>query len=58
MWTLSEVMKLIDGIAQYGTGRWTDIKKLLFSSSAYRTPVDLRVPVISLSNQTFSYFKD
>ncbi|KAG8648543.1 uncharacterized protein LOC110620807 isoform X3 [Manihot esculenta] len=42
MWTLSEVMKLIDGIAQYGTGRWTDIKKLLFSSSAYRTPVDLR----------------
>ncbi|KAF2289915.1 hypothetical protein GH714_039163 [Hevea brasiliensis] len=42
MWTLSEVMKLIDGIAQYGTGRWTDIKKLLFSSYAYRTPVDLR----------------
>ncbi|KDP29137.1 hypothetical protein JCGZ_16526 [Jatropha curcas] len=42
MWTLSEVTKLIDGIAQYGTGRWTDIKKLLFSSSAYRTPIDLR----------------
>ncbi|XP_021655832.2 uncharacterized protein LOC110646639 isoform X1 [Hevea brasiliensis] len=42
MWTLSEVMKLIDGVAQYGTGRWTDIKKLLFSSTAYRTPVDLR----------------
>ncbi|WCJ34471.1 TRF-like 8 [Euphorbia peplus] len=42
MWTLAEVSKLIDGIAQCGTGRWTDIKKLSFSSSAYRTPVDLR----------------
>ncbi|KAJ8899852.1 hypothetical protein K2173_019555 [Erythroxylum novogranatense] len=42
MWTLSEVTNLIDGIAQCGTGRWTDIKNLLFSSSAYRTPVDLR----------------
>ncbi|KAF5737544.1 TRF-like 8 putative isoform 1 [Tripterygium wilfordii] len=42
MWTLSEVMKLVDGISQYGVGRWTDIKRLLFASSAYRTPVDLR----------------
>ncbi|KAJ4847774.1 hypothetical protein Tsubulata_010677 [Turnera subulata] len=42
MWTHPEVMKLVDGIAQYGTGRWTDIKKVMFSSSAYRTPVDLR----------------
>lgn len=49
MWTPTEVMKLIDGIAQYGTGRWTDIKKLMFSSSAYRTPVDLRVLLITLS---------
>ncbi|KAK8611254.1 hypothetical protein V6N13_131313 [Hibiscus sabdariffa] len=43
-WTLAEVIKLVDGIAQYGVGRWTDIKRLLFASSAYRTPVDLRVP--------------
>ncbi|KAL5809520.1 hypothetical protein ACOSQ3_030211 [Xanthoceras sorbifolium] len=42
MWTLSEVMKLVDGISQYGVGRWTDIKRLLFQSSAYRTPIDLR----------------
>ncbi|TYI04087.1 hypothetical protein ES332_A11G390400v1 [Gossypium tomentosum] len=42
MWTLAEVIKLVDGIAKYGVGRWTDIKKLLFASSAYRTPVDLR----------------
>ncbi|XVE96640.1 hypothetical protein REPUB_Repub02eG0240100 [Reevesia pubescens] len=42
MWTLTEVIKLVDGIAQYGVGRWTDIKRLLFASSAYRTPVDLR----------------
>lgn len=42
MWTLAEVMKLIDGISQYGVGKWTDIKKLMFSSSVYRTPIDLR----------------
>uniref|UniRef100_A0A5B7B0S0 Uncharacterized protein n=2 Tax=Davidia involucrata TaxID=16924 RepID=A0A5B7B0S0_DAVIN len=42
LWTLSEVKKLIDGVSQYGVGRWTDIKKLLFSSSAHRTPVDLK----------------
>ncbi|KAK9290317.1 hypothetical protein L1049_008484 [Liquidambar formosana] len=42
LWTLSEVIKLVDGVSHYGVGRWTDIKRLLFSSSAYRTPVDLR----------------
>uniref|UniRef100_A0A6N2NAL9 Myb-like domain-containing protein n=1 Tax=Salix viminalis TaxID=40686 RepID=A0A6N2NAL9_SALVM len=52
MWTTTEVMKLIDGIAPYGTGRWTGIKKLLFSSTAYRrTPIDLRVPPITFSNK-------
>ncbi|KAJ7972381.1 Telomere repeat-binding protein 4 [Quillaja saponaria] len=42
MWTLSEVIKLVDGISEYGVGRWTEIKRVLFSSSAYRTPIDLR----------------
>ncbi|XP_024028719.1 uncharacterized protein LOC21407106 [Morus notabilis] len=42
MWTISEVTKLVDGISEYGVGRWTDIKRLLFASSAYRTPIDLR----------------
>ena len=50
MWTAPEVLKLIDGIAQYGTGRWTDITKLMLSSTAYRTPIDLRVPLITFSN--------
>ncbi|KAH1084484.1 hypothetical protein J1N35_024245 [Gossypium stocksii] len=50
MWTLAEVIKLVDGIAKYGVGRWTDIKKLLFASSAYRTPVDLRVPPATVSS--------
>lgn len=44
MWTLSEVIKLVDGVSEYGVGRWTEIKRLLFSSSGYRTPIDLRVP--------------
>lgn len=43
MWTLPEVNKLVDGVAEFGTGRWTDIKNRLFPSTAYRTPIDLRV---------------
>lgn len=43
LWTLSEVMKLVEGVSRYGVGRWTEIKRLLFSSSAYRTSVDLKV---------------
>ncbi|KAK4766316.1 hypothetical protein SAY87_007958 [Trapa incisa] len=42
MWTLQEVIKLIDGISEFGVGHWTDIKRLYFASSAYRTPIDLR----------------
>ncbi|CAN4121527.1 unnamed protein product [Withania somnifera] len=42
LWTVSEVRKLIDGVAQYGVGRWSRIKKLYFSSSVHRTPVDLK----------------
>lgn len=45
MWTLQEVTKLVDGICEFGVGHWTDIKRLSFASSAYRTPIDLRVPV-------------
>ncbi|KAK3008292.1 hypothetical protein RJ639_013112 [Escallonia herrerae] len=41
-WTLSEVRKLIDGVSHYGVGRWAHIKRLLFSSSAHRTSVDLK----------------
>ncbi|RXI01257.1 hypothetical protein DVH24_001491 [Malus domestica] len=43
MWTPSEVTTLVDGISQYGVGRWTYIKRFLFASSPYRTPLDLRV---------------
>lgn len=59
MWTLSEVMKLIDGISQFGVGKWTDIKRLLFSSSSHRTPIDLRVFLIFLYliEQFFFFFK-
>lgn len=43
LWTISEVRKLIDGVSQYGVGRWSRIKKLFFSASAHRTSVDLKV---------------
>ncbi|KMZ56133.1 hypothetical protein ZOSMA_99G00640 [Zostera marina] len=41
-WTLTEVMKLIEGVSQHGVGRWTEIKRHFFSSSNYRTSVDLK----------------
>ncbi|PKU77631.1 Telomere repeat-binding protein 4 [Dendrobium catenatum] len=41
-WTHSEVAKLVDGVSQYGVGRWTEIKRLFFSTSSYRTAVDLK----------------
>ena len=42
-WTSSEVMKLIEGVTRCGVGRWAEIKRLMFSSSSRRTPVDLKV---------------
>ncbi|MCL7024923.1 hypothetical protein MKW94_018018 [Papaver nudicaule] len=42
VWTLSEVMQLIEGVSQHGVGRWSDIKRLLFPSSDHRTAVDLK----------------
>ncbi|CAN6239261.1 unnamed protein product [Urochloa humidicola] len=41
-WTLCEVMKLVDGVARYGAGKWSEIRKLSFSSYSYRTSVDLK----------------
>lgn len=41
-WTLRDVMKLVEGVSRCGVGKWADIKKVAFSSSAYRTSVDLK----------------
>ncbi|CAA2964873.1 telomere repeat-binding factor like- [Olea europaea subsp. europaea] len=41
-WTLSEVVKLVEGVAKYGAGRWSEIKRLAFASYSYRTSVDLK----------------
>lgn len=42
-WTLSEVVKLVEGVSKFGVGKWSEIKRLSFSSYAYRTSVDLKV---------------
>ncbi|XP_057779173.1 uncharacterized protein LOC130997762 isoform X2 [Salvia miltiorrhiza] len=42
LWTIAEVKKLIDGVAEYGVGRWSRIKKIYFPASAHRTSVDLK----------------
>jgi hypothetical protein len=41
-WTLCEVVKLVDGVARYGAGKWSEIRRLAFSSYSYRTSVDLK----------------
>lgn len=41
-WTLTEVVKLVDGVSKFGAGRWSEIKRLSFSSHSYRTSVDLK----------------
>lgn len=41
-WTLSEVTKLVDGVAKYGAGKWSEIKRLSFTSYPYRSSVDLK----------------
>ncbi|XP_059288593.1 uncharacterized protein LOC132041936 [Lycium ferocissimum] len=41
-WTINEVVKLVEGVARYGAGRWSEIKQLAFASCPYRTSVDLK----------------
>ncbi|TKY64285.1 Telomere repeat-binding protein 6 [Spatholobus suberectus] len=41
-WTLVEVIKLVEGVSRCGAGRWSEIKRLSFSSYSYRTSVDLK----------------
>lgn len=55
LWTISEVRKLIEGVSQYGVGRWSRIKKLFFAASAHRTSVDLKVKFLSLPSPYMSY---
>lgn len=42
-WSEYEIAKLIEGVATYGVGRWTDIKRGLFPPTTRRTSVDLKV---------------
>ncbi|PHT48606.1 hypothetical protein CQW23_12814 [Capsicum baccatum] len=41
-WSTREVLKLVEGVSEYGVGRWNDIKKMFFQSSMRRSPVDLK----------------
>uniref|UniRef100_A0A5B6ZII2 Uncharacterized protein n=1 Tax=Davidia involucrata TaxID=16924 RepID=A0A5B6ZII2_DAVIN len=45
-WTSCEVVKLVEGVARYGAGRWSEIKQLSFASYSYRTSVDLKVCIL------------
>ncbi|KAL9235492.1 hypothetical protein vseg_010247 [Gypsophila vaccaria] len=55
-WTLSEVLKLVDGVSRFGPGRWSEIKRLSFSSYSYRTAVDLKDKWRNLLKASFSSF--
>ncbi len=54
-WTLHEVMRLVEGVAHCGVGKWTNIKKLAFSSIGYKTTIDLKVK-FSPRRFTFLHF--
>ncbi|XP_055836093.1 uncharacterized protein LOC129904560 isoform X2 [Solanum dulcamara] len=41
-WSTPEVLKLVEGVSKYGVGRWSDIKRMFFQSSAHRSPADLK----------------
>ncbi|XP_071716139.1 uncharacterized protein [Rutidosis leptorrhynchoides] len=41
-WTLSEVVKLVEGVSRYGAGRWSEIKRISFATCSHRTSVDLK----------------
>ncbi|KAF6140548.1 hypothetical protein GIB67_035575 [Kingdonia uniflora] len=41
-WSLCEVVKLVEGVSRYGIGRWSEIKRVSFASSPFRTSVDLK----------------
>ncbi|KAK9734456.1 hypothetical protein RND81_04G141200 [Saponaria officinalis] len=53
-WTLTEVVKLVDGVSRFGPGRWSEIKRLSFSSYSYRTAVDLKDKWRNLLKASFS----
>ncbi|CAH2037159.1 unnamed protein product [Thlaspi arvense] len=53
-WTVSEVIKLVEGVSKYGVGKWSEIKRLSFSSFAYRTSVDLKDKWRNLLKASFS----
>ncbi|KAF6163950.1 hypothetical protein GIB67_015541 [Kingdonia uniflora] len=40
--SLCEVVKLVEGVSRYGIGRWSEIKRVSFASSPFRTSVDLK----------------
>lgn len=42
-WTLSEVVKLVEGVSRHGAGRWSEIKRISFPTCSHRTSVDLKV---------------
>lgn len=58
MWTVDEVVKLVDGISHFGVGKWTDIKNHFFQSVSHRTPIDIRVFHHSPQNQNSSFCSD
>ncbi|GAB2302633.1 hypothetical protein Dimus_036633 [Dionaea muscipula] len=52
LWSFPEVVKLVDGISQFGVGKWIAIRRTFFSSSSYRTSLDIRViPLLSYSGR-------
>ncbi|XP_020277399.1 uncharacterized protein LOC109851591 isoform X2 [Asparagus officinalis] len=55
-WTLSEVLRLVEGVARYGAGRWSVIRQVAFASYSYRTSVDLKDKWRNLIKASFAQY--
>ncbi|KAD6794843.1 hypothetical protein R6Q59_021364 [Mikania micrantha] len=53
-WTLSEVVKLVEGVSRYGAGRWSEIKRIAFATCSHRTSVDLKDKWRNLRRASFA----
>ncbi|GAB2281185.1 hypothetical protein Dimus_015789 [Dionaea muscipula] len=58
LWSLPEVVKLVNGISQFGVGKWIAIRRIFFSSSSYSTSLDIRDKWRNLLRASYAQLMD
>ncbi|PKA49583.1 Telomere repeat-binding protein 6 [Apostasia shenzhenica] len=57
-WTVDEVSNLVEGVATYGVGRWSQIRQVTFAAYSHRSSVDLKDKWRNLVRASFAYERD